>query len=97
MLKLTDSQKKLIMAFVGAFLLAVIDMILQSAGHDLVIQFSSFLYLGMVIAWGFLMGKRMVNTYVRRERSQRICVKYWTSLKIGECRREYRKVAYWNL
>ena len=62
MLKLTDSQKKLIMAFAGAGMVVVIGTFAPLVGIEgVLINSQTFLYLGMVIGWGFLVGKRMVN------------------------------------
>lgn len=68
MLKLTDSQKKLIMAFAGAGMVVASGILAPLVGIEgVLVNSHSFLYLGMVIAWGFLVGKRMINPYVRRQ------------------------------
>ena len=67
-LKLTDSQKKLMMAFAGAGMVVMLGTFAPFVGIEgVLVHFHSFLYLGMVIAWGFLVGKRMINPYVRRQ------------------------------
>ena len=66
MLKMTAGQKKMIGWFVVAILLA---MLFQSSDlHERLFLYDvhTFLYAGLVIAWGFMVHQRIVNRLARR-------------------------------
>lgn len=69
MLKWTKGQKKMFMAFMITILLAVIRSSLPHHYTDFMHGYDThtFLYAGLVIAWGFLVHERIVNPLVRRQ------------------------------
>lgn len=65
MLKKTAQQKKLIVAFGVAWLAAIIITALPARWRELSDR-GSCLYAGIILAWGFLVKRRIANSYVRR-------------------------------
>ncbi|MBR6381397.1 MAG: hypothetical protein IKS07_06975 [Lachnospiraceae bacterium] len=66
MLKMSRSQKKMIGWFAAAICLAVFFTSSNSYDRYIFYDLHTFLYAGVVIAWGFLVHQRIVNRRARR-------------------------------
>ena len=66
MLRWTKDQKKCIAAFVAAFLMAAFCTSFQTGPILHLYEVHNFLYMGLIIAWGFLVYQRILNTETRK-------------------------------